>query len=220
MTKANLKRVVAGILSIALFVAYWIISGRVHDGVKSDTRFLAAKHVESGIKSRVNGYSAAKPAAVTDEASTAVIRAREDLRSLEMNRITFFGEHGDEEKSQYNFLLKLPTADERSKMSRLCASVGGLSTEWFEGRLVTWSQKLRDEYVFEPRFEYVNVCVEWNKGSTEGRYSILGIEPGKLSYLENGSPASSDGRMHIIVVGKPFDANKDWRFSHLLPSHD
>jgi hypothetical protein len=160
--------------------------------------------------------SSTNPEPPVSEQDETVRGARQKLHSLELGRISFSREYEDEENVYYEYLIAAPTKEERLEISQICSSVKGLSKDWFDGSNITGSQKLRSEFLLPSQYSHVSVSVQWPKGSRSGSYSLVGIEAGKLTYLPNGSPSSSDGKVNIIRIGTQFEFDSDWRFAHVL----
>jgi hypothetical protein len=151
-----------------------------------------------------------------DESNPEIIEAMRELRNMEIARTRLCRQYEDENNYYYDFVIERATKEQQRKVMNLCLSVRGMTLDWFDGRKISWSQKLFDEFLLPAEYEFYIVSVSWRKSRAGGDYTIGGVEKDQLGYDNNGSPTSLDGRFNIIKMGKPFEADENWRFAHLL----
>ena len=164
--------------------------------------------------------SVTEPSAISSnqipEDDSFISKIRAALQDNESRRVLFCNEHEDDTHIHYVFIVEKPTTDDQRKITDLVKSAKGATTDWFSENIISWQHKLLDEYSLPNEYDYFSISIDWPKNSNDGRYSILGITKSNLAYDNYNNPYSTDGKANIIQLGTMFDAEKPWRFSHIL----
>jgi len=154
----------------------------------------------------------------TPDDDLAISKVRAALQESELKRVRFCNEKEDDNYIYYEFVVEKASTDEQKKIAGLVKSAKGKTTDWFSENVISWQRKLLDEYDLPNEYDYFSISVNWPKNSKDGQYSIIGIKKENLAYDKDNNPYSKDGKVNIVRLGTIFDAQRPWRFSHLLDS--
>lgn len=136
----------------------------------------------------------------------------QQLKDIERNRYTHCREWEDGEKIIHEFLMgKLPVEDEL-KMNQIIAGAKGYTENEYKN-IITWQQKLRDDYLPIDDCECYIVTISFRKDTMMGEFSIIGVPRGGLIMREGNIPFCEKPLLRPSELFR-FDSN--WRFSHLV----
>ena len=200
-----------------MLIVLWIL---YHPDPNSDMRpessGLAPKETSMEYDPVIGKKGKTSRASIARTAEKDVMAAVVALQSLEHSKLRFIEEYEDDHSYSYIFVLDRFSREEQKQINAIAASVKGVGNHWFDGHLVSWSQKIRSEYLLPDVYEHYVVTIKSSKDSPDGSYSIRGIEQGELTTDIAGRPSSKDGKYHVIRSGCPFKWGEHWRFSHIL----
>jgi hypothetical protein len=215
-----LKRRLIGYLSFFLLISVVVVLSlrrpQWNSSSGSKKTEQQNKSIENDYNKKADSHAKAEESKLLPDDAQSISEVRAALQQEELNRIHSCSEREDDSYIYYEFVISLPTMDQQKRINKIIKSTKGRTKDWFSDNVISWQQELHDEFTLPGQFKWFAVSVKWPKLSTDGQYTIVGIEQDKFGYDENGNPASSDGKVNIVRMGVMFDTQKDWRFSHIL----
>lgn len=156
---------------------------------------------------------------ITPEDDPSIVAVMNSIKTLESRRIKFCRETENDRRVLQQFVIDYPSQEEVTKIQNLIVKTNGLTKDQ-NGRLITWRQRLGQEFLWPEEFTKCILSTEYDKNTGKGHYTIIGVRKDNLLMRDGNAPMPADGSINILYSDVSFSYKSNWRFSNLFAIDD